>query len=240
MIELRPFSGLGHADHGWLNARHHFSFANYHDPDRMGWGALRVWNDDQIAAGTGFARHGHRNMEIITFIFEGAISHRDSLGNEGRTIAGDVQVMSAGKGILHEEYNYEPGETRLFQIWIEPATRGGEPYWNTASFPRDERKGQLVTLASGMANAPQSALPIRQDASILGATLAPGDSVTYTVKPGRFAYLVALGAPVRLGGVEIGHRSAAAIRDETQLEITAPADNAGPAEIVLADIPPAG
>ncbi len=239
MIDLRPFAGLGHADHGWLNARHHFSFANYHDPDRMGWGALRVWNDDQIAAGTGFARHSHRNMEIITFVTQGAISHRDSLGNEGRTEAGDVQVMSAGKGIQHEEYNHEPGETRLFQIWIEPASPGGNPYWNTARFPRGERAGQLVTLASGMADAPDSALPIRQDASILGATLAPGDTVSYTLAPGRFAYLVVFGAPVRLGGIEVGHRSAVAIRDEDRLEIIAPADNTGPAEIVLADVPPA-
>jgi len=239
MIELRPFTGLGHADHGWLNARHHFSFANYHDPKRMGWGALRVWNDDQIAAGTGFARHGHRNMEIITFVTKGAISHRDSLGNEGRTEAGDVQVMSAGKGILHEEYNYEPGETTLFQIWIEPAAPGGTPYWDTARFPRDERKGQLVTLASGRQDAPASALPIRQDASILGATLAPGDTVTYAMAPGRLAYLVALGAPVHLGGIEIGHRSAAAIHDEERLEISAPAQNTSAAEIILADVPPA-
>mgnify|MGYP000511677121 CR=1 FL=1 len=125
MIEVRPFASLGHANHGWLNARHHFSFANYYDPARMGWGAIRVWNDDQIAPETGFPPHGHADMEIITYVRTGAITHQDSLGNKGRTEAGDVQVMSAGSGIRHAEYNLEDGETTLFQIWIMPNKAGG-------------------------------------------------------------------------------------------------------------------
>src|SRR5690242_20783848 len=126
MIELRPFNKLGGADHGWLKAKHHFSFASYYDPNKMGHGSLRVWNDDEIAPNTGFPPHPHANMEIITYVREGAITHQDSMGNKGRTEAGDVQVMSAGSGIRHSEYNLEPAKTKIFQIWIEPTTKGGQ------------------------------------------------------------------------------------------------------------------
>src|SRR5438093_10281448 len=124
MIEKRPFDTLGGANHGWLKAKHHFSFANYADASRMGWGALRVWNDDEIAAGSGFPPHPHADMEIITYVRDGAIMHQDSMGNIGRTEAGDVQVMSAGSGVRHSEYNKEDVTTRLFQIWIEPRETG--------------------------------------------------------------------------------------------------------------------
>src|SRR5215210_5509865 len=129
MIERREFSKLGGADHGWLKAKHHFSFADYRDPQRVNWGALRVWNDDEIAAQSGFPPHPHAEMEIITYVREGAITHEDSLGNRGRTEAGDVQVMSAGSGVRHSEYNREPQTTRIVQIWIEPTTEGGQPTW---------------------------------------------------------------------------------------------------------------
>src|SRR6267142_3868513 len=122
MIERRTFESLGGANHGWLDAKHHFSFAEYYDPKRMGWGALRVWNDDTIAADTGFPAHPHADMEIITYVREGAITHQDNQGNKGRTEAGDVQVMSAGSGIRHSEYNLESSKTKIFQIWIEPTT----------------------------------------------------------------------------------------------------------------------
>jgi hypothetical protein len=148
-VERRPFDSLGHADHGWLNARHHFSFASYYDPARMGWGAIRVWNDDQIAANSGFPPHPHQDMEIITYVRSGAIAHQDSLGNKGRTEAGDVQVMSAGTGVRHAEYNLEPETTTIFQIWIEPSRKGGAPSWGAKPFPKGERSGQFVTLASG-------------------------------------------------------------------------------------------
>ena len=136
MIEKRSFESLGHADHGWLNARHHFSFANYYDPSRMGWGALRVWNDDEIGPSSGFPPHPHRDMEIITYVRQGAITHQDSMGNTGRTEAGDVQVMSAGTGVRHAEYNLEPVRTTLFQIWIEPKRAGGAPSWGAKPFPK--------------------------------------------------------------------------------------------------------
>src|SRR5690242_12303107 len=166
MIDVRPFSKLGGANHGWLNAKHHFSFAHYHDAARMGWGALRVWNDDEIAAGSGFPPHPHADMEIITYVRDGAISHEDSLGNKGRTIAGDVQVMSAGTGIRHAEYNREAVLTRIFQIWIIPTGRGGAPNWGTRPFPHADRAGRLVALASGD-GADGDALPLRADARVL-------------------------------------------------------------------------
>ena len=149
MIERRAFGGLGGADHGWLNTKHHFSFADYYDPKRMGWGAIRVWNDDEIGPKSGFPPHPHADMEIITYVREGAITHQDSLGNTGRTEAGDVQVMSAGSGIRHAEYNLEPGAAKIFQIWILPRERGGEPFWNQRPFPKGDRSGRFVTLASG-------------------------------------------------------------------------------------------
>ena len=235
MIDIRTFESLGHADHGWLDARHHFSFAGYHDPARMGWGCLRVWNDDSIRPGTGFPRHGHRDMEIVTYIREGAITHRDHLGNEGRTRAGDVQVMSAGKGILHEEWNLETGETRLFQIWIEPAERALRPRWETAAFPKGERRNRLIALASGCKDDPAEALFIAQDAAILGASLDANREVVHDMPGGRLAYLVPAKGRVSVNGIEVPERGGAAISGEERLAIRALED----AEILLADLPPA-
>ena len=230
MIDKRPFSRLGGADHGWLRARHHFSFADYYDPARMGWGALRVWNDDEIAADSGFPPHPHADMEIITYVRSGAITHQDSLGNQGRTAAGDVQVMSAGSGIRHAEYNLEPETTRLFQIWIEPRARGGAPTWGAKPFPKGDRAGRFVTLASGLPG-DEDALPIRTDARVLGATLKAGESADYPLDPARHAYLVpALGA-VEVNGVRLDARDGAAITGETALSIRALDD----AELILVD-----
>ncbi|AND68566.1 pirin [Dyella thiooxydans] len=230
MIERRPFSTLGSADHGWLNAKHHFSFAGYHDPRRMGWGALRVWNDDTIAPGTGFPPHPHSDMEIITYVREGAITHRDNLGNEGRTEAGDVQVMSAGSGITHSEYNLEPGTTRIFQIWIIPDEHGRPPSWGAKPFPRGDRAGKFVTLASGIKE-DTDALPLRTDARVLGATLKAGESTTYVLGDGRHGYLVPAKGKVEVNGVSLDARDGAAIRNEPALRVTALED----AELVLVD-----
>jgi redox-sensitive bicupin YhaK (pirin superfamily) len=230
MIERRPFNTLGGADHGWLNAKHHFSFAGYHDPKRMGWGALRVWNDDTIAAGTGFPPHPHGDMEIITYVREGAITHRDNLGNEGRTEAGDVQVMSAGSGITHSEYNLEPGVTRIFQIWIIPNEQGRPPSWGAKPFPRGERAGKFVTLASGFKD-DTDALPLRTDARVLGATLKAGESTVYALADGRYGYLVPAKGSVEINGVKLEARDGAAIRNEPALRVTALED----AELVLVD-----
>jgi quercetin 2,3-dioxygenase len=231
MIQHRPFASLGGANHGWLDAKHHFSFSSYHDPERMGWGALRVWNDDTIQPRTGFPPHSHADMEIITYVREGAISHKDSLGNSGRTGAGDVQVMSAGTGIQHAEYNLEGEVTRLFQIWILPDRSGETPSWGAKPFPKSDRSGAFVALASGSAD-DTDALPIRADARVLGATLKAGESTTYTfADPTRHGYLVPSTGTVEVNGLRLDTRDGAAIRDEPAITITALEDS----ELVLVD-----
>ena len=229
MIERRPFEKLGHANHGWLNARHHFSFANWYDPQRMGWGSLRVWNDDEIGPKSGFPPHPHSDMEIITYVRTGAITHQDSMGNSGRTGPGDVQVMSAGSGVRHSEYNLEDETTTLFQIWIEPQTRGGAPYWDAKPFPHDDRSGKFVPLASGHND--EGALPIRADARVLGATLKAGESAVWPLTPDRHAYLVASKGEVEVNGVKLFPRDGAAVTNESELTVTALSD----AEVVLVD-----
>jgi redox-sensitive bicupin YhaK (pirin superfamily) len=230
MIELRPFSKLGGENHGWLDARHHFSFADYHDLRRMNWGSLRVWNDDTIAPNTGFPPHPHRDMEIVTYVRKGAISHQDNLGNAGRTVAGDVQVMSAGTGIVHSEYNREAETAEIFQIWIQPTRTGENPGWGTRPFPRDDRSGRFVVLASGDAEQ-GDALPIRTDARVVAATLKAGQTAEYPLAKGRFAYLVPAVGSVEIGGLRIGARDGAAIKDVDLLKVTALEDS----EIVLVD-----
>jgi redox-sensitive bicupin YhaK (pirin superfamily) len=231
MIERRPFEALGGARYDWLETKHHFSFADYFDPQRMGWGSLRVWNDDEIAPGTGFPLHPHADMEIITYVRQGAITHQDSLGNKGRTEAGDVQVMSAGTGIRHSEYNFEPGTTEIFQLWIQPSRRGETPRWGAKPFPKQDRSGRFVTLASGRED-DGDALPIRADARVLGATLKAGESAEYQLAEGRRAYLVAALGSIEVNGVRLAERDGAAIEKEQVLRVTAIED----AEIVLVDV----
>jgi redox-sensitive bicupin YhaK (pirin superfamily) len=230
MIELRPFSSLGGENHGWLDAKHHFSFANYYDPDRVNWGSLRVWNDDTIQPQTGFPPHPHRDMEIITYVREGAITHRDSMGNVGRTEAGDVQVMSAGTGVRHSEYNLEDGVTRIFQIWIMPDREGEQPNWGSKPFPKAERDGGFVTLASGM-NGDDDALPIRTNARVSGVTVKAGETVRYSLGEGRSAYLVPATGKVEVNGVAAEARDGVAIRDVSEIAVTAINDS----EIILVD-----
>lgn len=228
MIDVRPFRSLGHANHGWLDARHHFSFANYHDPARMGWGAIRVWNDDRIAARSGFPPHPHRDMEIITYVRTGAITHQDSLGNKGKTEAGDVQVMSAGGGVIHSEYNLEDAETTLFQIWVETDRPGVEPGWGMMPFPKDGRDGNFQLLASGRPD--DGVLAINADAKVLGATLQAGQRLSYAADPGRHLYLVP-SARVRINGKDADARDGVAITGEEMIMIEALED----AELVLVD-----
>ncbi|MFC3228088.1 pirin family protein [Marinibaculum pumilum] len=230
MIELRSFDSLGGENHGWLDAKHHFSFAGYHDDARMGWGGLRVWNDDTIAPQSGFPPHPHRDMEIVTYVRQGAISHEDNLGNKGRTEAGDVQVMSAGTGIVHSEYNLEDEVTQIFQIWILPTRSGGSPDWGARPFPKGDRAGRFVTLASGFAD-DGDALPIRSDARVVGASLRAGESLDYPLGAGRHAYLVPATGAVRLGEVEVRARDGAAIRDQETVTVTALEDS----ELILVD-----
>lgn len=228
MIDIRPFKSLGHADHGWLDARHHFSFANYYDPARMGWGRIRVWNDDRIAARSGFPPHPHRDMEIVTYVRTGAITHQDSIGNKGRTGAGDVQVMSAGTGVTHAEYNLENEETTLFQIWIETDRPSAKPGWGAMPFPKEARNGTFQLLASGDEN--DGALTINADARILGATLPAGERIEMEARADRHLYLVP-SARVRVNGVSAEARDGVAITGEDRLVIEADED----AELVLVD-----
>jgi redox-sensitive bicupin YhaK (pirin superfamily) len=229
VVQHRPFATLGKADHGWLRANHHFSFASYYDPSRMSWGDIRVWNDDEIAGQTGFPPHAHDNMEIITYVREGAITHRDSMGNLGRTEAGDVQVMSAGTGVTHSEYNLEDGLCRLFQIWIIPRERGVAPAWDQRQFPKSDRSGKFTVLASGYGEA--DALVINADARVLGATATAGETLTFAVETGRNAYLVSAKGRVRVNGVEGVARDGFAIAGDGTLTIEALED----AELVMVD-----
>lgn len=222
MIEKREFKDLAHVNHDWLQARHHFSFGKYWDPARMGFGPIRVWNDDQIAPQTGFPMHGHQNMEIITYVREGAITHRDNMGNEGRTEAGDVQVMSAGSGVMHSEYNLEEDETRLFQIWIEPRAPGGDPRWDGKTFPRGDRADRLEILASGFdEDIDSGALMIQSDARLYGAKLTPGASIEHQIVDGAHIYLVGSRGQLRINGELVNARDSLAIRDVPLLEIEA-------------------
>ncbi|MCO6059381.1 pirin family protein [Pseudomonas sp. MOB-449] len=231
MIEVRPFAELGGAHHGWLNARHHFSFASYYDSQRMNWGQLRVWNDDEIAPQSGFPPHPHQDMEIITYVREGAITHQDNLGNKGRTEAGDVQVMSAGTGIAHSEYNLEDKTTKIFQIWIMPTEYGAAPSWGARPFPKGDRSGSFVTLASGIDEG-DDALHIRANARLAAATLKAGQTAEYRLEKGRQAYLVAAQGRYEVNGVAAEARDGVAVRDVEVLRFIASEDS----EIVLVDV----
>ncbi|MCF7823795.1 MAG: pirin family protein [Candidatus Marinimicrobia bacterium] len=233
MINIIPFQTLGSANHGWLDAHHHFSFARYYDAMRMGFPPLLVWNDDTIQPGTGFEMHPHDNMEIITYVRKGAITHRDSTGNEGKTVAGDVQVMSAGTGILHSEHNEESAETTLFQIWIETAVRNMQPQWASKSFPK-RSNDELIPLVSGRKiHAQIDVLPIYQDAAIYAGTIGTGKSFTFELEKGRHLYLVAASGTVTVNGMRAHARDGIHISDENIIDFISEEK----AEIVMADLP---
>ena len=230
MFEHRPASSLGGGDLGWLRARHHFDIGHHGNPEHKPLGDLYVWNDDELAPGTGFPAHPHRDVEIITYVREGYVLHKDSLGHEGRTEAGDVQVMSAGTGIVHHEVAAPDEPTKVFQIWIRPREVGGPPNWGTKPFPRSDRAGRFVILASGV-EGDRDALPIRADARVLGATIAAGQALTYRLAPGRKAYLVATHGRIAVNGNSMEPRDGAAMSGETSLIIEAVEDT----EIVMVD-----
>ncbi len=232
MIEITLLEELGKAEHGWLSARFHFSFAEYQNPDRVNFGPLRVWNDDTIQPGGGFPMHGHKDMEIITYVRKGAISHEDNQGNKGVTQAGDVQVMSAGTGVMHSEYNLTEGITQIFQIWVHTDRQGHEPHWDAATFPKAERDARLVPLASGR-DGMDGTLMIHQDATLFAATLNAGQSVKHVIEPGRRVYLVPPRGRIEVNGIEVPERAGAAIEGEAEIAITALDD----AEVVLLDLP---
>ncbi len=232
MLDIQRYDQLGRADHGWLNAHFHFSFAEYHNPNRMGLGPLRVINDDIVQAGGGFAPHPHRDMEIITYVREGAITHEDSLGNRGKTKAGDIQVMSAGSGITHSEWNEEKVATNLYQIWIHSRNKGTPPRWEARQFPKAE--GALHLLASGRdGDREKGALWIDQDAAIWGGVLKAGQE--WVQKLTGPAYLLVSTGEVTLGGETLKKGDGVGITELSELAITANE----PSELVLIDLPKA-
>lgn len=234
MITVYPYTTLGHANHGWLDAHYHFSFSTYLDRNRMGFGLLRVINDDRVAAGRGFATHPHNNMEIITYVRAGAITHRDTLGNSGRTGAGDVQVMSAGSGISHSEQNLEQEETRLYQIWIEPNRRDVPPRWDARAFPKSPVSEALPLLVSGRAeDADAGALFIHQDAAIYGGRLQAGTVLQHPVK--YQAYILVSEGNVLVDGKALAQGDGAEVTDQSVITFEAKTD----AEILVIDVPPA-
>ena len=230
MLQLRPREKLDGGDFGWLKARHHFAVSPNGHPAHGPLGSLVVWNDDEIAPGTGFGLHPHVDMEIISYVREGAVTHRDNAGNSGRTEAGDVQVMSAGTGIRHAEHNDGAVPLKLFQIWLRPRQKGGAPQWSTRAFPKADRAGQLVALASGLPE-DSGALPIRADARVLGATLNAGDMVNYILAAGRYAYLAPARGIIVVNDQRLAPGDGLAVFDEPLLTIIAEQD----AEIVLVD-----
>lgn len=220
MIEHRPGTQLGGSDFGWLKASHHFAIGAHGNPAHRPIGNLYVWNDDEIAPGSGFPFHPHANVEIVTYVREGIITHRDNCGNRGETHAGDVQVMSAGTGIRHTEVNVHAVPTRIFQIWLNPREKNGPPRWGSRPFPKADRAGRLVVLASGFPEDTDS-LAIRADARVMGATLPHESKITYPLIPGRKVYLVPAHGRVMVNGIEIEARDGAALFDESVVDITA-------------------
>jgi quercetin 2,3-dioxygenase len=231
MIERRPFDELPSEDLGWLKTRRHFSDAAEDDPSRSGWGCIRVWNDEEIAPNAGFALQVHANVEIIIYVREGTVTHRDSLGNEGRIEAGNVQIVSAGTGIRHAEYNLEQASARIFQMWITPASAGGSPAWGVQPCPLADRSGCFVAIASGF-ESDSDALPIRACARVLNARLEVGESIEYVLREPRLAYLVPSTGTVDVNGVRIHARDGAAIKDVDIVTITA----IEVADVVMVDI----
>ena len=227
MLQHKPLSEIGGDDLGWLKAKHHFAVGGHGNPDHRPVGNLFVLNDDEIAAGTGFPLHHHADIEIISYVRDGVITHEDSLGNKGHTKAGDVQVMSAGTGIRHAEYNEQDAPSRIFQIWLRPRTNGGKPLWGTRTFLKADRSGSFLPLASGY-GAPD-ALPIRADAEVYGAVLLAGAATTFDFEPGVSGYLVPATGAVRVGDESIAAQEGLIIRNEASIRIEALTD----AELVL-------
>jgi hypothetical protein len=220
------------ADHGWLQTRWHFSFAEYYDPANLHWGALRVFNDDVIQPGQGFPMHGHRDMEIITCVLDGALEHRDSMGNRGVIHPGEVQVMSAGAGITHSEYNHsKEAPVHLLQLWVLPRTKNRPPRWEQKQFTAAERAGKFFPVVSS--GELPGTLVIDQDAAIYLSSLKAGEEVTHRGRSKRKAYLFVIAGGVKMNGETLAAGDQARIADETELRVRASAD----AELILLDLP---
>lgn len=232
MITKRPSDERGHANHGWLDTYHTFSFAQYHDPEHMGFASLRVINDDTVAPGAGFGKHPHRDMEIVTYVIDGALEHRDSMGSGAVLRPGDVQRMSAGTGITHSEFNHNQDRPlRLIQIWIQPSDSGIEPSYEDRNFPHEEKRGRLQALVAP--DGRDGAMRIHQDAAIFASILRRGDRVEHPLENGRSAWIQILRGDVTVNGVSLSHGDGAAITDETMLTVEGTGEEA---EFLLFDM----
>jgi redox-sensitive bicupin YhaK (pirin superfamily) len=231
VIAVRPAAERGHADHGWLDTRHTFSFASYHDPGHMGFRSLRVINEDRVQPGEGFGTHAHRDMEILTWVLDGALEHKDSMGNGSVIRPGDLQRMSAGTGVTHSEFNpSREAPVHFLQIWLLPRERGLPPGYEQKHFTQEVRRGRLCLIAAGDGRG--GAVTIHQDADVWAALLQAGESVRHALAPGRYAWLHVARGAVSLNGSMLGAGDGAAVSDEAELEITA----AAPAEVLLFDL----
>jgi redox-sensitive bicupin YhaK (pirin superfamily) len=233
MITLRRSQERGYADHGWLKSFHSFSFADYHDPAHMGFGPLRVINEDRVAPGTGFGTHGHRDMEIISYVLEGELAHRDSMGNGSVIRPGDVQRMSAGSGVRHSEYNHAKDRTTHFlQIWIEPNVAGIAPGYEEKRFTDADKQGRLLLVASP--DGADGSVRIHQDARLYVSRLAAGQTLSAELAAGRLGYLHLVRGGATVNGQRLAGGDAAKLRDESRLAISAEKDT----ELLLFDLPP--
>jgi hypothetical protein len=227
MISIRHAGDRGHADHGWLNSWHTFSFANYHDPAHMGFRALRVINDDRVAPGRGFGAHAHRDMEIISYVLEGSLAHKDSMGEQHVIGPNTIQAMSAGTGIVHSEFNPSPNEpVHFLQIWIEPAMEDVEPSYQQISFAPAEKRGKLRLLAGPHAGGAEASAVIHQDARIYAADLQAGESLRQILAPGRFGWVQVARGHMLFNGQKLEEGDGAAVSDETELSFASPASEA--------------
>jgi redox-sensitive bicupin YhaK (pirin superfamily) len=231
MITMRRASERGHANHGWLDSYHTFSFADYYDPREMGFGPLRVINEDRVQGGKGFGTHPHRDMEIISYVLEGALEHKDSIGTGSVIRPGDVQRMSAGTGVLHSEHNHSPDSlVHFLQIWIEPDRRGVEPSYEQKHFPAEDKRGRLRLVASP--DGAQGSVRIHQDARVYAALLEAGDSATHALADGRRAYVHVARGSVQVNGQALSAGDGAKIQGETQLRLS----DGQQAELLLFDM----
>ena len=233
MLTLRKSGQRGYADHGWLKSYHSFSFAGYHDPLHMGWGNLRVINEDRIAPGTGFGTHGHRDMEIISYVLSGELAHKDTLGNIKGIPPGDVQRMSAGAGVQHSEFNHAPNDTTHFlQIWIEPNVTGIKPGYEQKSFGDAEKRGVLRLVASS--DGAKGSVTLHADAAIYAGLMDGAESATLELNPARKAYVHLVRGQLQLNGHPLAAGDAALVEGEQQLRLT----NGKGAEVLVFDLAP--
>ncbi|MBL0351192.1 MAG: pirin family protein [Candidatus Dechloromonas phosphoritropha] len=231
MLSIRKSAERGHADHGWLQSRHSFSFADYHDPEHMGWGNLRVINEDWIAPGTGFGKHGHHDMEIVTYVTTGMLAHQDSMGNGADIPPGDVQRMSAGHGVMHSEFNHAPEQTtHLFQIWITPRVKGIDPGYEQKSFDDAEKRGKLRLIASE--NGADGSVTIHADAALYAGLFDGSEAATLTLDPTRKAYVHVVRGTLAVNGEILQKGDAALLADESHLNLSDGKD----AEVLVFDL----